>query len=253
MATSTPVVSHKDEAENQTFIEDFFQDNINVELGDVNAEHLELSFTIPNTTNGVSTTEFYTKVIKNLKQRYGKLQKLKLRGGYIFNGEKSSEALKAELSHLIETLKTIDKVVNDNGIRLRKLILTAVLAFDNSDGLNVTHILKTAFPEEALLESTEDHWKAPFKIQHGRGLLKLSLSKDKQITEKANGRTRYFPVTVDFLRHRGPGPMIGSASYDQKTNTTNIWSAKSGHVKLEGNRMGSEELEEYYPRNFDGE
>jgi len=253
MGDSLPILSTKDIAENQTFIEDFFQDNINVELGDVNAEHLELSFTIPNTTNDLSTTEFYTKVIKNLKQKYGKLVKLKLRGGYIFNGEKSSGALKTELNHLIETLKTIDKVVNDNGIRLRQLILTAVLAFDNADGLNVTEILKSAFPEEALLESTETHWKVPFKIQHGRGLLKLSLSSEKQFTEKSNGRTRYFPIVSDFLHHRGPGPMIGSASYDQKTNTTNIWSAKSGHVKLEGNRMSSEELEEYYPRNFDGE
>jgi len=255
MGDSNPALSlgGKDEAANQTFVEDFFQSDINVELGDTNAEHLEIAFTIPNTTDNLSATEFYSKVIKNLKQKYPKLEKLKLRGGYIFNGEKSSDALKTELNHLIETLKAIDKVVNENGIRLRQLILTAILTFDNAQGLNISEILKTAFPEEELLKNGETHWKAPFKLQHGRGLLKLSLSTEKQFTEKENGRSRYFPIPSAFFTHRGPGPMIGSASYDEKTNTTNIWTAKHGHVKLEGNRMGSEELEQYYPRNFDGE
>jgi hypothetical protein len=243
----------KDEAANHTFVEDFFQTDNNIELGDVNSEHLELAFTIPNTTNDLSTADFYSKVFKNLKQKYAKLEKLKLRGGYIFNGEKSSDALKTELNHLIETLKTIDKVVNENGICLRQLILSAVLTFENAEGLNISEILKTAFPEEELLDNEDTHWKAPFKIQHGRGLLKLSLSTEKQFTEKSNGRTRYFPVPSGLFLHRGPGPMIGSASYDPKTNTTDIWSAKSGHVKLEGNHMNSEELESYYPRNFDGE
>lgn len=47
--------------------------------------------------------------------------------------------------------------------------------------------------------------------------------------------------------------MLGSASYDPKTNKTSIFSTKKGHVELEGNHMDSEELEEYFPRGFDNE
>lgn len=47
--------------------------------------------------------------------------------------------------------------------------------------------------------------------------------------------------------------MLGSASYDAEKNVTRIWTAKSGQVELEGNHMDSEELEEYFPRNFNDE
>lgn len=73
-----------DHAAEQTFLEDFQLDAQNAKVHNENAEQLELAFTIPNDTDGLSLSEFYSKAVDNLKQKYGKLSKLRLRGGYIF-------------------------------------------------------------------------------------------------------------------------------------------------------------------------
>lgn len=73
-----------DEASNHTFLEDFYADNNTAEVGDANAEQLEIAFTIANSTSDVSTENFYKKAVQNLKKKYGKLAKLRLRGGYIY-------------------------------------------------------------------------------------------------------------------------------------------------------------------------
>jgi len=243
----------EDEASKHTFLEDFAA-NSNVGVQDADAETLEIAFTVPNTTNGQSTKDFYKKAVDGLKQRYEKLTKLRLRGGYTYKPRdpKSANELKGELDNLIQTLKTIDEVVNGQGVHLRRLILTAILGFDDANGVDVSGTLQAAFPEEPLHKLGNTSWSVPFKIEHGRGVLKLSISNENQFSDRAVGRSRYFPVNT-LSRFMGPGPMIGGASYDPVKNVTKIWTAKTGNVELEGNHMDSEELEQYFPRNLNDE
>lgn len=130
-----------DQCAQQTFLEDFHSNSANLEVHDANAEHLEIAFTILNDTHGLSTQEFYEKTIEQLKQKYARLTKLRLRGGYVFktNNPKSSDALKEEIDHLSSTLKSIDKAVNEQGIRLRRLVLTAVLGFEGTVCIVIIH------------------------------------------------------------------------------------------------------------------
>jgi hypothetical protein len=75
--------SFLDHAADKTFLEDFQSNAQNVQVQDENAEQLELAFTIPNDTNGLSVSDFYSQAVDNLKQKYVKLAKLRLRGGYV--------------------------------------------------------------------------------------------------------------------------------------------------------------------------
>ncbi|KAI6183184.1 hypothetical protein M3Y97_00461400 [Aphelenchoides bicaudatus] len=248
------ILGVSDHSAQQTFLEDFQLDAQNVKIHDANAEQLELAFTVPNDTNGLSVLEFYSKAVDQLKEKYGKIKKMRLRGGYIFKptDPKSGDELKQELDYLAQTLKAIDKAVNEKGIRLRRLILTAALNFDGTNGVNVSELLRKEFPEEELREHGDTNWGVPFKIQHGRGVIKLDVQNDKHFAQKPQGRTRYFPVN-SFASRMGPGPMTGSASYDPEKNVTRIWSHKSGQIELQGNHMDSEELDEYFPRNMNDE
>jgi hypothetical protein len=63
--------------------------------------------------------------------------------------------------------------------------------------VNVTDILKQEFPEEELKVHENVSWSVPFKIEHGRGVLKLDVrAAEKEFADKAEGRSRYFPVNA---------------------------------------------------------
>jgi len=245
----------QDQAHAQTFLEDFYDDDYNATVVNANEEHREMACTVSNSTHGLSVEEFYKKTIANLKKKYPKLTKLRLRGGYIYKpaNHSSSDALKAELEHLGQTIKAIDGAVNAQGIRLRRLVLTAVLVFEKTDSLNVTDLLTKELDMDGNVNEFDGKsWSVPFKIRHGRGVLKVNLSQEEKFAEKPEGRSRYYPTDA-LSHHMGPGPMLGSASYDPERNVTKIWSPAKGNVELQGNHMDSEELEEYFPRNFHGE
>ncbi|KAI6195410.1 hypothetical protein M3Y96_01228300 [Aphelenchoides besseyi] len=240
-----------DKSTDQHFLEDFYKNDSNTETGD--HEVIELAFTVPNDTDGKSTTDFYKEAVEQLKKKNSKLQKLRLRGGVLYRPKdsKSSDELNGEITHIIDELKTLDSVVNASGVRLRRLICTAVLGFEKNSDVNITEMLKAAYGDE-VQQHGDNQWNAMFKVEHGRGLLKIVILKDEQIDSRPEGRSRYFPVSPLHGR-MGPGPMLGSASYDPEKNVTRIWSAKSGHIEIDGNHMDSEELDEYLPRNFDNE
>lgn len=61
--------------------------------------------------------------------------------------------------------------------------------------MNVTDLLKQEFPGEELREHENISWSVPFKIQHGRGVIKLDV-RANEFADKAEGRTRYFPVNA---------------------------------------------------------
>jgi hypothetical protein len=42
----------------------------------------------------------------------------------------------------------------------------------------------------------------PFKIQHGRGVLKLDVNVNANVGDRSTSRSRYFPVDY-FVHHRG--------------------------------------------------
>ncbi|KAI6198125.1 hypothetical protein M3Y94_01307800 [Aphelenchoides besseyi] len=240
-----------DKSADQHYLEDYYKNDSNTETGD--HEVIELAFTVPNDKDGKSTTDFYKQAVEGLKTKNSKLQKLRLRGGVLYRPKdpKSSDELKSEITHIIDELKTLDSVVNAADVRLRRLVCTAVLGFEKNSDVNITELLKAAYGDD-IQQHGDNQWNAMFKVQHGRGLLKIVILKDEQIDSRPEGHSRYFPVSP-FHGRMGPGPMLGSASYDPEKNLTRIWSAKNGSVEIEGNHMDSEELDEYLPRNFDNE
>lgn len=240
-----------DQSAHQHYLEDYFAGNNEAAAPD--HEVVELAFTLPQQTDGKSTADFYEQAVANLKKKSPKLEKLRLRGGVAVNPKdsKSADELKSELEAVVDELKALDRVANAAGLRLRRLVFTALLGFEKEATSNVSEQLKKAYGEE-VQQHGDDSWTVPFKIEHGRGLLKVQVRRDEEVTGRPQGRSRYFPVSA-FKGRMGPGPMLGSATYDAEKNVTRIWSAKKGAVELPGNHMDSEELDEYLPRNFDNE